>query len=186
MSCPQHLRCEPCTPEPIVWSCPRRALSPGRWSGPDGLPIPAAESFFVYLDARELSPETVRTYAHALASSFRFLDEGALDWQEVRLVDLADFIVWLRRPAPNVIVLDLSASCRKPRTVNKILSAVSSFYDYQVRNGCEVAARLVVWSQHRRPPLQAVPPPHHQVQAPAHHRAQASGRPTTAGGAEPR
>lgn len=113
--------------------------------GPDGLPIPAAENFLVYLDARELSPNTVRTYAYALALFFRFLDEGALDWQEVRLVDLADFIVWLRRPAPNVIVLDLSASRRKPRTVNKILSAVSSFYDYQVRNGCEVAARLLVW-----------------------------------------
>lgn len=113
--------------------------------GPDRLPIPAAESFLVYLEARELSPDTVRTYAYALALFFRFLDEGALDWQEVRLVDLADFIVWLRRPAPNVIVLDLSASRRRPRTVNKILSAVSSFYDYQVRNGCEVAARLVVW-----------------------------------------
>ena len=124
--------------------------------GPDGLPIPAAESFLVYLDARELSPETTRTYAHALALYFRFLDEAALDWQAVRLVDLAEFIVWLRRPAPNVIVLDLSASRRKPRTVNKILAAVSSFYDYQVRNGCDVADRLVVWrhiAAHRYKPF---------------------------------
>jgi integrase len=113
--------------------------------GDDGLPIGAADSFLVYLDARELSPNTVRTYAHGLALFFRFLDEAGLDWPAVRLVDLAEFIGWLRRPAPNVIVLDAAASVRRPRTVNKILASVSSFYDYQVRNGCDVADQLVVW-----------------------------------------
>lgn len=113
--------------------------------GPDLLPVPAVESFLVYLEARELSPTTVKTYAYALAAYFTYLEEVARAWETVRLDDLAGFIAWLRRPAPNVIVLDAAASRRSASTVNKMLAAVSSFYGYQVRNGCDVADRLVVW-----------------------------------------
>lgn len=129
----------------------QRVVSPSTgavsWAvvGADLLPIPTVESFLVYLEARALSPNTVKTYAYALAAYFRYLGETGRDWEAVKLDDLAGFVAWLRRPAPNVIVLDGGAARRSAITVNKILAAVSSFYGYQVRNGCEVADRLVVW-----------------------------------------
>lgn len=113
--------------------------------GSDGLPVGAVESFLAFLAARNFSPNTVRTYAFALGAYFAFLAESGKGWEAVRLEDLASFVAWLRRPAPNVLVSDVSASRRSAKTVNKILAAVSSFYEYQVRNGCEVAGRLSVW-----------------------------------------
>ncbi|MST31398.1 tyrosine-type recombinase/integrase [Acidimicrobiaceae bacterium USS-CC1] len=113
--------------------------------GSDGMPVPAAESFLAFLAARRFSPNTVRTYAFALGAYFSFLEERGSDWQAVRLEDLATFVAWLRRPAPNVIPLTGTAARRSARTVNKILAGVSSFYEYQVRNGCEVAGHLSVW-----------------------------------------
>lgn len=110
--------------------------------GIEGLPIEPIESFLAYLAARQFSPNTVRTYSFALASYFEFLDGRSLDWESVRLEDVASFVGWLWRAAPNVIVLAPSASRLAPATVNKTLAAVSSFYEYQVRNGCEIAARL--------------------------------------------
>lgn len=129
----------------------QRVVSPstgqGSWTvvGADLLPVPAVESFLVYLEARALSPTTVRTYAYALSAYFTYLEEAGRDWEAAKLDDLAGFITWLRRPAPNVIVLDASVSRRSASTVNKTLAAVSSFYGYQVRDGCDVADRLVVW-----------------------------------------
>ncbi|MGH3429548.1 MAG: tyrosine-type recombinase/integrase, partial [Mycobacteriales bacterium] len=113
--------------------------------GPDLLPVEAVESFVSYMDARRLSPNTVKTYCHGLALYVRVLDTADLSWERVRLSDIADFVIWLRRPAPNVIPLTAEVSRRQPRTVNKILAAVSAFYGYQVRNGCDVADSLVVW-----------------------------------------
>lgn len=115
--------------------------------GDDLLPVAAVEAFLSYLAAVERSPLTVRTYAHDLAVYFRFLVERGVDWRRARLDLLSGYIFWLRRPAPNVVVLDVEQSRRSPRTVNRMLAAVSSFYDYHARCGTEtaVAEQLTVW-----------------------------------------
>jgi integrase len=56
-------------------------------------------------------------------------------------------VIFLRRPAKNVVVLHPDANARSASTVNKILAAISSFYDFQARSGSPVAERLHVWRQ---------------------------------------
>ncbi|MEV0133705.1 site-specific integrase [Dactylosporangium sp. NPDC050688] len=85
--------------------------------GDDLLPVPAVEAFLSYLAAVERSPLTVRTYAHDLAVYFRFLAERGVDWRRASLDLLSGYIFWLRRPASNVVVLDVEQSRRAPRTV---------------------------------------------------------------------
>jgi len=115
--------------------------------GDDLLPIPAVESFLLYLAAIERSPGTVRSYAYALAEFFRFLAGRGVGWREANLDTLAGFVFWLRKPAPEVVVLAIEESRRAPRTVNRITAAVASFYAYQARVGVDVgvAEQLVVW-----------------------------------------
>lgn len=118
-------------------------------TGPDFLPVEPAEEFLSYLSAVGRSPATVETYAYALAIFLRYLDGAGLDWGELTLEQAARFVEWLQRPAPNVIVVDQWTPARlrgrKPATVNKIVAAVTSFYDYHASNGVAVIERLVTW-----------------------------------------
>ncbi|MDE3075898.1 MAG: tyrosine-type recombinase/integrase [Chloroflexota bacterium] len=103
------------------------------------------DAFLSYLDAIDRSPNTVRAYALGLARYFTFLEERGVAWGDVGLDDVAAFVVWLRAPAANVVALDSSAARLSDSTVNLYLTAVSQFYDYEVRHGCEVAERLARW-----------------------------------------
>ena len=118
-------------------------------TGPDFLPVAPAEEFLSYCSAVGRSPTTVETYAYALAIFFRYLDGVDLDWSELTLERAARFVEWLQRPAPNVIVVDEWTPARlrgrKPATVNKIVAAMTSFYDYHASNGVAVIERLVTW-----------------------------------------
>jgi integrase/recombinase XerD len=113
------------------------------------LPIPEIEEFLAYCTAVGKSPRTVETYAYALATLFRFLDERHIDWREVTLEQAARFVEWLQRPATEVIVLlplvGGQARGRQPATVNKITAAMTSFYDYHAANGVAVVERIVRW-----------------------------------------
>lgn len=51
------------------------------------------------------------------------------------LKNLADFITWLRRPDPRVVSMQPQESKRTERTINSVMSAVCSFYEYQERLG---------------------------------------------------
>jgi len=111
----------------------------------DFRPVPAIDNFLAYLDATDKSPNTIRAYGRGLAWYFTFLTERGLAWEDVSLDDIARFIAWLRAPTTNVIVTDISAARVSNRTINLYLAAVTSFYEYQVTHGCEVADRLAVW-----------------------------------------
>src|SRR5579883_2120072 len=108
-------------------------------------PVEAVDGYLSYLDSIQKSPNTIRAYGYGLAWYFTFLGERNLRWEDVKLQDIAEFIQWLRAPGSNVVVMDLSAARVSNRTVNLYLSAVTGFYEYQVRNGCDVADRLSVW-----------------------------------------
>ena len=56
------------------------------------------ERYLAYLTDIERSPNTVKAYAHDLKDWFVFLDVRGLDWREVRLEDLGEFVAWLRLP----------------------------------------------------------------------------------------
>ena len=97
--------------------------------GDDAGPVDAAERYLANLSAIERSPNTVRAYAQGLRWWFEFLELKQVPWDGVGVEDVSRFVAWLRAPADNVIVLDLSASRRSEATVNRHLAAVFGFYD---------------------------------------------------------
>jgi len=74
----------------------------------DLAPVVPAERYLAYLAAIERSPNTVRAYAHSLALWFDFLRQRQVDWSSAGVEDVSEFVRWLRAPAANVIVEDMS------------------------------------------------------------------------------
>jgi len=125
--------------------------TPGRkvlsWTvlGDDDSVVEPVDIYLGYLAALERSPNTQRAYATSLKLWFEFLARVDLEWDVVRVDDVARFVSWLRSPAENVIVLDAGIGLRSPATVNRHLSAVFGFYEHHARVGVKVASELVVW-----------------------------------------
>jgi site-specific recombinase XerD len=117
--------------------------------GEDDVPVGPVERFLAYLTDIERSPNTVKAYAHDLKDLWEFLGWQGLDWREVRLEDIGEFIAWLRLPVPGregvVAVLPSVVPRVSASTINRKLAAVSAFYAYQVRNGAEVGDLLGAW-----------------------------------------
>ena len=116
--------------------------------GDDG-PVRPIERYLAYLTDIERSPNTVKAYAHDLKDWFVFLAGQGLDWQEVRLEDVAGFVAWLRRPPAArdgaVAVLPSVEHHCGESTVNRKLSALSAFYQHAARNGVDLGELLVTW-----------------------------------------
>lgn len=66
--------------------------------GADGAPVEPVERYRAFLTDVERSPNTVKASAHDLNDWFVFLAGRALDWREVRLEDVGEFVAWLRLP----------------------------------------------------------------------------------------
>ncbi|MFJ2574989.1 site-specific integrase [Streptomyces halstedii] len=66
--------------------------------GDEGGIVEPIERYLSYLTDIERSPNTVKAYAHDLKDWFVFLGRRGLDWREVRLEDLGEFVAWLRLP----------------------------------------------------------------------------------------
>lgn len=103
--------------------------------GGDYLPIQPVNEYLHYLESLEKSPNTVQSYAYHLKLFWEFLRDYSLDWQEIGELELANFIFWLRSPNPHVISMQEQESKRTEKTINTILSAIFSFYEFHQRNG---------------------------------------------------
>ena len=117
----------------------------GRRGGP-------AEEFLSFLHSTERSPNTVKAYAHDLRDYLEYLTQAGLGWDEARLEDAGRFVAWLRLPPAarhqKVRSLPGSGYC-SAATVNRKLSAVSAFYEFQHRHGRGPGDMLAVWRQGR-------------------------------------
>jgi integrase/recombinase XerD len=117
--------------------------------GADGVPAEPAERWLAYLTAIGRSPDTVRAYAFDLKDYLEFLSGREVDWREVRLEDIGEFVAWLRLPAAGrsgaVAVLPSVESRVAASTINRKLSAVSAFYQHQARHGVDLGELLVTW-----------------------------------------
>jgi len=115
----------------------------------DGVPLEPVDRYLAYLSDIERSPNTVKAYAHDLKDWFVFLAGLALDWREVRLEDVGEFVGWLRLPPlardGRVVVLPSVERHCSAATVNRKLSAVSAFYQHSARNGVELGDLLRTW-----------------------------------------
>ena len=133
----------------------QRVVMPGSrresWSvlGEDGGPVGPVERYLAYLTDIERSPNTIKAYAHDLKDWFVFLAGRGLDWREVRLEDVGEFVAWLRRPPAardgRVAVLPSVAPACGESTVNRKLSALSAFYQHAARHGVNLGELLTTW-----------------------------------------
>jgi site-specific recombinase XerD len=139
----------------------QRVLSPvsgvESWTvlGEDGAPIRPVEGFLAYLSGIERSPNTVKAYAHDLRDYWSFLDFRDLDWREVRLEDLGEFVAWLRLPPGardgRVALLPTAQAHVGATTLNRKLSALAAFYAHHARQGVDdVGELLTTWAPGRR------------------------------------
>jgi integrase/recombinase XerD len=107
--------------------------------GDDGGPVEPVERYLAYLSDIERSPNTIKAYAHDLKDWLVFLGQRGLDWREVRLEDLGEFVAWLRLPPSGrdgrVALLPSAGHHCGTATVNRKLSAVSSFCVFHARHG---------------------------------------------------
>ncbi len=99
------------------------------------LSIPPIQSYLQYLESIERSPNTIHAYAGHLKLFWEFLRDSKADWKNISFSMLADFIHWLRSPNPRVTSIQSQEAKRTERTVNTILSAICSFYDFHYRMG---------------------------------------------------
>ena len=106
-----------------------------------GEPVAIISAFLRHLAARDCSPNTIIAYAHDLQHFWRFLTRQELTWDAFRPSHALKFLEYLRA-VPNrqpvqrlgltltTVVEGAPATHLAPPTINRILAAVSSFYEY--------------------------------------------------------
>ena len=94
------------------------------------------KQYLDYLAALEKSPHTLEHYCRHLCHYFTFLEQSQRDWRSVSPDDLVNFVQWLRNPLRQVGTYPIHAvSPLSERSVNTIVTAVSSFYRYHLQRG---------------------------------------------------
>jgi integrase len=105
--------------------------------------IAPAEQFLEYLRMVGRSPNTVKSYARALALWWQFLTVYELAWDAVTVEDLGRFLGWLRTgDSPALVSIERRSARFSEGTIALRLQAVCSFYRYHHFNGVEAASRL--------------------------------------------
>jgi len=112
----------------------------------DDVAVEVVSGFLRSLAARDYSPNTLVSYAYDLRHLWRFFDRGGLTWEEFaprHALALLEYLrsVPSRRPRQRmtltVAMVDADGPATKlaATTVNRILAAVSSFYEYAIMAG---------------------------------------------------
>jgi site-specific recombinase XerD len=78
--------------------------------GTDHLMVEPAEEYLEYLRAQRASPNTVKSYARALALWWQYLDAFDRRWDAVTLEEFGAFLTWLRTGCAPGTNLGLSRS----------------------------------------------------------------------------
>lgn len=101
----------------------------------NGFPIIPVAKYLKYIDNSEKSFNTQKTYAYSLKLYFEYLQEIDIDYKNININILSDFVGWLRNPHENNKVINLKStkSKRTEKTVNLTITVVTNFYDYLYR-----------------------------------------------------
>lgn len=94
------------------------------------LPVEPVVRYLNFIVNRQLSPNTVESYARNLKTYFNYLESRRMDWREISLQDLGDYVHWLR-----VGDGDTGEILRTERTVNHAITIIREFYIFQQHNG---------------------------------------------------
>ena len=112
--------------------------------GGDHRPVGPAEEFLEYLRVQRVSPNTVKSYARALALWWQYLGAFGLAWDGVTLEGAGGFLAWLRSgDGPQVVSIERRAAQFAESTIAARLQAVVSCYRYHQFNGVELGRDLV-------------------------------------------
>ncbi len=102
------------------------------------LPVEPIQRYLNYCRKRQLAANTVVTYACRLLDFWRWLEYKSLDWHDVGLNELADFVNWyLLGGEVEVISEEVRevVSKRSPRTVNQAVTAIQGMYEFHTVEG---------------------------------------------------
>src|SRR5258708_27423464 len=101
----------------------------------EGVLVKPIVQYLKYLEHVGAARNTLRSYATALRLYWQYLMQQGLDWQQITLDHLAQFIVWLKLPSGSLKVLPAHPvpQARSNRTINHTLMVVRGFYDYHWR-----------------------------------------------------
>lgn len=111
--------------------------------GRDHLPVGPAEDYLEYLRAQRMSPNTLKSYARALALWWEYLERFELRWDQVSLEALGGFLIWLRTgDGPAVVSIEPGRARFAESTIEVRLRAVLSCYAYHQFNGVDVGGAL--------------------------------------------
>lgn len=101
----------------------------------NGLPIIPVARYLKYIDNSEKSFNTQKTYAYSLKLYFEYLEEINVDYRNVNINILSNFVGWLRNPYENnkVVTIKPTKAKRTEKTVNLTITVVTNFYDYLYR-----------------------------------------------------
>lgn len=137
------------TGEPLDGVCrAQRLVLPGgerSWTvlGRDHLPVGPAEEYLEYLRAQRSSPNTVKSYARALALWWEYLAQFGLCWDRVMLEAFGGFLTWLRTgDGPEVVSIESRQARFAESTIEVRLRAVLACYTYHRLNGVQVGRDL--------------------------------------------
>lgn len=100
-----------------------------------GLPIVPVARYLKYIDNSEKSFNTQKTYCYSLKLYFEYLQGIDVDYRNVNINILSDFVGWLRNPyeSNKVVNIKPTKAKRTEKTVNLTITVVTNFYDYLYR-----------------------------------------------------
>src|SRR5664280_535594 len=138
-----------CDDRSAVWwlscSAAGRGGREATWTVPgvDHRPVAAIEEYLEFLRVQGASPNTVKSYARALALWWQYLTVFELTWDAVRLSEVGGFLTWLRSgDGPDVSSIQARPARFCESTISARLAAVMSWYGYHELNGVELGRDL--------------------------------------------
>jgi integrase len=112
--------------------------------GRDHLVVGPAEEFLEFLRVQGTSPNTVKSYARAMALWWTYLAAFGLEWDGLAVSDVGGFLAWLRSgDGPDVLSIEPRQSRFAESTVSTRLQAVLSCYRFHEMNGVTLGGDLV-------------------------------------------
>ena len=112
--------------------------------GGDHRPVGPAEEFLEYLRVQRVSPNTVKSYARALALWWQYLTVFGLAWDGVTLEAVGGFLAWLRTGnGPRVVSIECRPARFAESTIAARLQAVVSCYRYHQFTGVALGSDLI-------------------------------------------
>ncbi len=92
--------------------------------------VEPVQRYLTFLSGQK-SPCTVEAYGYDLKAWWEFLDVKHLDWRNVSVNDLGDFVYWSRvGDLSNVVSMQPVKAKKCESTINRAISTIRGFYEY--------------------------------------------------------